>query len=80
LQAPIGGDLSTPRSMRSKKPSGGSLRSYLREIERDGGSAAYMRILGERLNSADLRRMEVEEAQGLARRQAEHAPRDVRER
>jgi hypothetical protein len=52
----------------------------LREIESEQRGSPYAAILRERLNGEDLRRMQVDEALDLARRQQEHEPRDVRER
>ena len=48
----------------------------MREIEREGGSPAYLQILAQRLNGADLHRMRIEQEVEDNRRRREHAPRD----
>jgi hypothetical protein len=66
--------------MRSKpKKTERSLRSFLREIEREGRGSRYADILRERLTGEDLRRMQVDEARDLARRHQEHMPRELRD-
>ena len=64
----------------SPNSSSRSLKSLLREVERESGSGAYAAILRERLTDEDLARMQMQldEASDLARRQQEHAPREVR--
>ena len=65
----------------ASKSSSRSLKSFIREVERDSRrGSVYAAILTQRLTSADLTRMQMDEANDLARRQSDHAPRDVRER